>query len=124
MIDSARICAFLQVTDRAKAKEFYVDVLGLAFVSEDPFALVVDSNGIRIRIGEVPDLKPAQVTVLGWDVANIEDAFADLSAKGIEFQKYGFPGQDERGIWTTPNGDKVAWFKDPSGNVLSIAQHA
>jgi len=124
MIDSARICAFLQVTDRPKAKEFYVDVLGLAFVSEDPFALVVDSNGIHIRIGEVPDLKPAQVTVLGWDVANIEDAFADLSAKGIEFQKYGFPGQDERGIWTTPNGDKVAWFKDPSGNVLSIAQHA
>jgi predicted enzyme related to lactoylglutathione lyase len=123
MLSSAKICAFVQVTDRAKAKQFYVEVLGLKFKSEDPFALVVESNGTNIRIGEMADLKPAQYTVLGWDVSDIDEAFSYLAGRGVEFQRYGFPGQDERGIWTAPSGDKVAWFKDPSGNVLSLAQH-
>ncbi len=123
MLASARIVAFVQVTDRKKAREFYVDVLGLEFVSEDPFALVVDSNGTRVRIGEMPTLQPAQFTVLGWEVPDIEEAASDLRAKGVELQQYGFKGQDERGIWTTPGGDKVAWFKDPAGNVLSVSQH-
>ena len=123
MLKSAKIVAFLQVSDRAKAKEFYVDVLGLKFISEDPFALVVESNGTRVRIGEAPDLKPLQGTVLGWEVPDIEEAVTDLVTRGVELQQYGFKGQDERGIWTTPSGDKVAWFKDPAGNTLSISQH-
>jgi catechol 2,3-dioxygenase-like lactoylglutathione lyase family enzyme len=123
MLRSAKIVAFLQVSERAKARAFYVDVLGLRFISEDPFALVVESNGTRVRIGEAPDLKPAHGTVLGWEVLEIEEAVADLLTKGVELQHYGLNGQDERGIWTTPNGDKVAWFKDPSGNVLSVSQH-
>jgi len=124
MLSSAKIVAFVQVSDRKKAREFYVDALGLKFISEDPFALVVDSNGIRVRIGEMPELQPAQFTVLGWEVPDLEEAAADLRSKGVELQQYGFKGQDERGIWTTPGGDKVAWFKDPAGNVLSISQHA
>jgi catechol 2,3-dioxygenase-like lactoylglutathione lyase family enzyme len=123
MVSPAKICAFVQVTDRPAAKKFYVDVLGLHFISEDPFALVVESNGNKIRIGEMADLKPAKYTVLGWEVPDIEEAFSHLVERGIQFQQYGFKGQDERGVWTTPNGDKVAWFTDPSGNVLSIAQH-
>jgi catechol 2,3-dioxygenase-like lactoylglutathione lyase family enzyme len=123
MLPSARIVGFVQVTDRQKARQFYVDVLGLRYVSEDPFALVVDSNGTRIRIGEMPKLQPAQYTILGWEVPDIEAAVAELGSRGVELEKYGFKGQDERGIWTTPGGDKVAWFKDPSGNVLSFSQH-
>jgi catechol 2,3-dioxygenase-like lactoylglutathione lyase family enzyme len=123
MVTSAKIVAFVQVTDREKAKPFYVDTLGLKFISEDPFALVVDSNGTRIRIGEMPDLKPAHFTVLGWEVPDIDAAVSDLRSRGVEFQQYGFNGQDERGIWTAPGGDKVAWFKDPAGNVLSVSQH-
>ena len=123
MIDSAKLCGFVQVNDRAKAKTFYTEVVGLKFKSEDPFALTVVSNGTSIRIGEMPDFKPAQYTVLGWEVPDIEAAFAELTGRGVEFKNFGFPGQDERGIWTTPNGDKVAWFTDPTGNVLSIAQH-
>ena len=123
MLKSAKIVAFLQVSDRAKAKEFYVDVLGLKFISEDPFALVVESNGTRVRIGEAPDLKPLQGTVLGWEVPDIEEAVTDLVTRGVQLQQYGFKGQDERGVWTTPNGDRVAWFKDPAGNVLSVSQH-
>jgi catechol 2,3-dioxygenase-like lactoylglutathione lyase family enzyme len=124
MLPSAKLVGFVQVTDRKAAREFYVDVLGLRFISEDQFALVVDSNGNRIRIGEMAKLQPAQFTVLGWEVPDIEEAVAGLTSRGVEFQQYGFSGQDERGIWTTPGGDKVAWFKDPSGNVLSFSQHA
>ena len=123
MLKSAKIVAFLQVSDRPKAKAFYVDVVGLRFISEDPFALVVESNGTRVRIGEAKEMKPVQGTVLGWEVPDMEEAVADLLARGVELQHYGFNGQDERGIWTTPNGDKVAWFKDPSGNTLSVSQH-
>ena len=123
MLKSAKIVAFLQVSDRSKAKAFYVDVVGLRFISEDPFALVVESNGTRVRIGEAKEMKPVQGTALGWEVADIEEAVAYLLTRGIELQQYGFSGQDERGIWTTPNGDKVAWFKDPSGNTLSVSQH-
>jgi hypothetical protein len=65
----------------------------------------------------------AQYTVLGWEVSDIEKAVSALVEKGITFEKYGFPGQDERGIWSTSNGDKVAWFKDPDGNTLSLGQH-
>lgn len=123
MFSSAKIVAFLQVTDRSAAKTFFVDVLGLRFLSEDPFALVVESNGTRVRIGETREFIPARGTVLGWQVSDIEEVISDLLARGVQFEKYGFPDQDERGIWTTPGGDKVAWFKDPTGNVLSVSQH-
>src|SRR6185295_9453021 len=102
MLKSAKIVAFLQVSDRAKAKAFYVDVVGLRFISEDPFALVVESNGARVRIGEAADHKPAQRTVLGWEVPDIEVAVADLLPRYIELQHYGFPEQYDRSIWTTP----------------------
>jgi predicted enzyme related to lactoylglutathione lyase len=123
MLESAKICAFVQVKDRENAKEFYVNVLGLKYLSEDPFALVVESNGTKIRIGEMPEVEPAKVTVLGWEVNDIEQAVSDLVSRGVQLQIYGFKGQDSRGIWTAPSGDKVAWFTDPSGNVLSVAQH-
>jgi catechol 2,3-dioxygenase-like lactoylglutathione lyase family enzyme len=123
MDPSAKIIAFLQVNDRAAAKEFFVGTLGLRYVSEDPHALELESNGTRIRIGENKDHVPARGTALGWEVADIVEAVTKLEVKGIEFQRYGFPGQDEKGIWTAPSGDKVAWFKDSSGNILSVSQH-
>ena len=46
-----------------------------------------------------------------------------LNGRGVTFEKYPFVKDQESGIWTTPNGDKVAWFKDPDGNVLSLSQH-
>src|SRR5215469_5460429 len=95
MLPSAKIVGFIQVTDRGRAREFYVDVLGLKYVGEDPFALVVESNGTRIRIGEMPGLQPAQFTVLGWEVADMDAAVLDLQSKGVELQKYGLKGQDE-----------------------------
>jgi hypothetical protein len=101
-----------------------VGILGLRFVKDDGFALVLDANGIMIRVAKVKDFKPAQFTVLGWQVSDIETVVRSLQQKGVHFEIFGFFKQDESGIWTAPTGDKVAWFKDPDGNILSVSQHA
>ncbi len=82
-----------------------------------------DANGIMVRAAKMKDVTPAQFTVLGWQVRNIEDIVRALQKKGVHFEIFGFFKQDELGIWTAPTGDKVAWFKDPDGNILSVSQH-
>jgi catechol 2,3-dioxygenase-like lactoylglutathione lyase family enzyme len=119
-----RVVTFLITKDPDAATRFYRDTLGLTFVRDDGFALVFDLGGVMLRIGRIPDFKPAQNTVLGWESENIAATVDELVAKGVEFTRYENMGQDERAICTFPNGDKVAWFKDPDGNVLSISQHS
>jgi catechol 2,3-dioxygenase-like lactoylglutathione lyase family enzyme len=123
MLDDSKLIGFIATTDYAKARSFYEGKLGLSFVSQDPFALVLNANGNMIRIPQVKEFKPQAFTVLGWEVADIEKKVSELLQTGISFEKYGFPGQDERGIWSAPGGAKVAWFKDPDGNLLSVSQH-
>jgi catechol 2,3-dioxygenase-like lactoylglutathione lyase family enzyme len=124
LLGSINIVAFVPTTDAGKARAFYEGVLGLRFVKDDGFAMVLDANGIMIRVAKVPDLKPAQFTILGWQVSDIEKVVRELQGKGVHCEIFGFFKQDELGIWTAPTGDKVAWFKDPDGNVLSVSQHA
>jgi len=124
MLGSINIVAFVPTRDSEKARAFYEGVLGLRFVSDDGFALVFDANGIMLRVAKVPpQFTPAQFTILGWQVTEIEKMVAGLQAKRVQFERFGFFEQDELGIWTAPTGDKVAWFKDPDGNVLSVSQH-
>ena len=122
MLGSAKIVAFAPTRDAKKARAFYEQVLGLKLVSEDQFALVFDANGTMLRVTIVPKYTPQQFTILGWDVKDIARTVTELSSKGVEFQQYGIPGQDKRGIWKSPSGAQVAWFKDPDGNVLSVTQ--
>jgi catechol 2,3-dioxygenase-like lactoylglutathione lyase family enzyme len=124
MLNSSKIIAFLLTTDYARARSFYVDTLGLEFVSQDHFALALRGNGNMIRVVKSEKFNPAQYTVLGWEVSNIESAVGDLMNKGINFEKFPWV-KDERGlgVWTAPNGDQVAWFKDPDGNLLSLSEH-
>jgi catechol 2,3-dioxygenase-like lactoylglutathione lyase family enzyme len=118
------VVTFLLTQNSDAALTFYRDTLGFRFLRDDGFALVFDLNGVMLRIGKVPSFTPAQNTVLGWESRNIVAALEGLVKKGVVFERYPNMGQDERGICTFPNGDKVAWFKDPDGNVLSISQHA
>src|ERR1051326_4640814 len=124
MLGLNKIIAFVPTTDTARSRAFYEGVLGLRFVNDDGFAMVLDANGIMIRVAKVgKDFSPAQFTILGWQVSGIENIVAGLRGKGVQFERYGFLKQDELGIWTAPTGDKVAWFKDPDGNVLSVSEH-
>jgi catechol 2,3-dioxygenase-like lactoylglutathione lyase family enzyme len=118
------ICAFISIVDVARAKQFYRDTLGLTLLSEEPpFALVFDANGIMLRLGMAKELPPAHGTVLGWNVPDIAAAVKELSEAGVQFERYPPMKQDDLGVWTAPTGAKVAWFKDPDGNILSIAEH-
>jgi len=124
MLGHTPIVAFLPTLDFDKARAFYEGVLGLRFVYNDGFAMVLEANGTMIRVSKVqPDFKPAGFTILGWEVSGIENVVADMTKKGVVFERFSFFEQDALGIWTAPSGDKVAWFKDPDGNTLSVSQH-
>jgi catechol 2,3-dioxygenase-like lactoylglutathione lyase family enzyme len=123
MLGSTDIVAFVAITDAEKARAFYEGVLGLKFIKDDGFALVFDANGIMVRAAKMKEVVPAQFTVLGWQVRDVENIVRGLQGKGVKFEIFGFFKQDELGIWTAPTGDKVAWFKDPDGNMLSVSEH-
>ena len=118
-----RIVTFLLTKSPEACIRFYRDTLGLTFLRDDGFALVFDAHGTLLRIGKMPDFTPAQNTVLGWEVEDIGAAVAEFTGKGVAFERYPNMGQDKDGIATFPGGDKVAWFKDPDGNVLSLSHH-
>jgi catechol 2,3-dioxygenase-like lactoylglutathione lyase family enzyme len=123
MLGDKKIVGLIPITDVARAKLFYADKLGLKFVSEDPFALVFDANGNMLRLTKMKEFTPQRFSILGWEVADIEAAVRQLTAAGVAFERYGFLEQDELGIWTAPDGAKVAWFLDPDGNNLGISQN-
>lgn len=116
------IIAFVHTCNRERAKTFYRDTLGLTLLSEDPFALAFDAHGIMLRVTSVKALTAAPYTVLGWKVSDIAAAAKELQAAGVKLERYEGFGQDELGIWTAPGGTKVAWFKDPDGNTLSLTE--
>lgn len=123
MLASGKMVGFVPTKDYDKARAFYEGKLGFEFVSLDQYALVVSVGGHKIRIAKVPNFTPLQGTILGWEVEKIEAVVAWLRDRGVSTEKYSFVQDQELGIWTTPNGDRVAWFKDPDGNILSVAHH-
>jgi catechol 2,3-dioxygenase-like lactoylglutathione lyase family enzyme len=124
MANLGALMGFIPTRDGDAARAFYETKLGLRFISDDQFALVFQSGINMIRIARTGSFTPAPFTILGWQSSNIEQDVRELSARGVKFERYDYMGpQNELGIWTAPNGAKVAWFKDPDGNTLSISQH-
>ena len=122
MLESSDLVAFAAATGLSRARMFYEQALGLPVAEYNDFACVLDANGTMLRITAVPEVSSAGYTVLGWRVTDIAATIRDLIAKGVVFLRYDGMDQDEDGIWTTPGGDKVAWFADPDGNILSLTQ--
>lgn len=123
MLDSGKMVGFIPTKDYEAAQAFYEGKLGFQFVSLDQFALVMRVGGHMVRIVKVPKFTPQEGTILGWQVGDIVSVAKWLGSRGVELEKYPFVQDRELGIWTTPNGDKVGWFKDPDGNILSVSQH-
>jgi catechol 2,3-dioxygenase-like lactoylglutathione lyase family enzyme len=122
MLNSRPLIAFVATTDPQRAKAFYGKTLGLRLVSEDGFALTFDAGGTMLRVASVPTLQPAGYTVLGWIVPEIAKVARDLGRRGVRFQRYEGMVQDDLGIWSSPDGARVAWFNDPEGNTLSVTE--
>lgn len=122
MIGKCALTAFLATSNPGRAKVFYAKTLGLRLVDEDNFALVFDAAGVPLRIQKVSEVRPHPFTSLGWQVRGIRRVIAGLVKKGVVFERYGFLEQDESGVWLAPSGTRVAWFKDPDGNLLSVSE--
>ncbi|HEY5461723.1 MAG TPA: VOC family protein [Hanamia sp.] len=122
MLANKKLKAFVPTIMPGKAKSFYRDVLGLKLLSEDDYALEFEANGTILRVTTVQELKPQVFTVLGWNVDDISSVIKSLNEHNVYCEKYGFFEQDDLGVWTSPSGAKVAWFKDPDGNVLSLTE--
>lgn len=115
--------SFILTADRSKTRPFYADVLGLKLIAEEDFGVVFDlGGGATLRLADIKDHTPGPHTVLGWEVPDIRAAMAELRARGVKFEIYDGFGQDEDGVWSF-QGVKLAWFNDPEGNNLSLAQH-
>ena len=124
MLKTSKAICFVATQHPARARKFYEKTLGLPLVDDGPFALVFDANGTMLRVQKVEELIPATHTVLGWDVPDIRATIKELRKRGVRFERFEGLQQDESGIWTTPQGAMVAWFKDPDGNTLSLTQFA
>jgi catechol 2,3-dioxygenase-like lactoylglutathione lyase family enzyme len=117
------LMAFIPTRDGDAARVFYEKKVGLRFISEDQFAIIFQSGANTVRITRTGSFTPAPFTILGWESSDIEQDVRDMTARGVVFERYDYMGpQDELGIWTSPSGAKIAWFKDPDGNTLSIGQ--
>jgi predicted enzyme related to lactoylglutathione lyase len=123
ILGRSSLAAFLTTSKPSEARVFFEEVLGLTFESEDQYALVFQANGTTLRIQKMPSVDPKPFTILGWHVEDINAAVSALGSKGVKFERYDFMQPDELGVVTFENGARVAWFKDPDGNLLSLDQY-
>lgn len=122
MTAGPQLVAFIASSHLGSSHAFYSGVLGLERVEATPMANVYDANGTPLRVTLVPNHTASRFTVLGWYVADVRAAMADLKSRGAQFKAYEGYEQDEDGIWTAPNGRQLAWFEDPDGNIISVSQ--
>jgi catechol 2,3-dioxygenase-like lactoylglutathione lyase family enzyme len=122
MLAGDDLIAFVATADPERAREFYAGTLGLALEHEGPFALVFRAGATMLRVAIVDTVVAAPYTVLGWAVGDVAARVRELAARGVAFERYDGMEQDELGVWRSPGGARVAWFKDPDGNTLSLTQ--
>lgn len=122
MLGSANLIGFVPSGDLERSRAFYVELLGLHLVEVTPFACVLSAGSTMLRVTKVEALRPQPFTVLGWRVDDVHRAVADLAARGVECIRFDGLDQDHAAVWTAPDGTRIAWFRDPDGNVLSLTE--
>ncbi len=123
LLERCDVVAFVATTYLARARQFYGHTLGLPMIEESPYACVFQAHQIILRVTLVDQVPQTRNTVLGWSVSDIRNAVMTLTASGVLFTRYDGMVQDEHGIWRSPGGSQVAWFRDLDGNTLSITQY-
>jgi catechol 2,3-dioxygenase-like lactoylglutathione lyase family enzyme len=124
MLSAAKMQTLVLTSDTGRAEAFYSQVLGLPLKGKSHGALVFEVGGQELRISPAPMTKPSEHTVLGFAVDDHQAVMAELSARGVLFERFEHLPQDERATLLTTEGARVAWFRDPDGNLLSIVQYA
>lgn len=123
MLGTHDVISLIPIADADAARAFYERTLGLRFLEDDGFAVVFEVNGRFLRLTRVPELTPQPFAIIAWLVPDIAAAVRALAARGVAFERFPQFPQDELGVWTAPDGSaKVAWFKDPDGNLLSVVE--
>ena len=122
MLANSKLQTIVWTSRIAEAERFYRDVLGLPLRTRSDGALVFNVGGGSLRVSPVPSTAPSEHTVLGFAVDDADAVVANLSARGVTFERFEGLPQDSNGILTTPDGARVAWFRDPDGNLVSIVQ--
>ena len=122
MLGDKPAVAFVATAFPDESLVFYRDKLGLELVEDSPFALVFACPNVMLRVQKVAEPALVTHTVFGWDVPDIHASLGNLHKQGIEPVR--FPGlqQDDGGVWASPSGALVAWFRNPDGNCLSLTQ--
>ena len=124
MLTANQIIAFVATANAEEAMMFYRDRLGLRLIADTEYALEFEVEDTMLRVQKVETVVPAPYTALGWKVGNIAEEIEALGKRGIVFERYEGMAQDENGIWASPSGARIAWFRDPDGNILSLTQFA
>ena len=127
MLGQAPAFSGFSVDDVDRAAEFYRDVLGLAVDVENGMLTLRLGTGASVLVyPKGPDHTPAAFTVLNFPVRDISATVAELTERGVTFQRYPSMAEatDESGIVRGPQGPAIAWFTDPAGNVLSVLEDA
>lgn len=122
VLESAGLVAFMPTTNLTQARAFYGTMLGLTMEGESPIAVTFDANGTTLRCVLVERFTPFPFTIVGWTGQDIATTVGELTARGIAFERFEGIQQDSLGVWRSPGGAQVAWFKDPSGNTISLTQ--
>ena len=122
MLAASKLVTLVWTSRIAEAERFYSEVLGLPLTGKSHGALLYQVGGGDLRVSPVPTTQPSAHTVLGFAVADVGAVVAQLTARGVSLERFpGFP-HDAGGMVVTPEGAKVAWFRDPDGNLLSVVQ--
>ncbi|MBI1250771.1 MAG: hypothetical protein GC189_04790 [Alphaproteobacteria bacterium] len=123
MLGKAEALANVGISRPDAARAFYVDTLGLNLISEDEFAIVVSGSGAKVRLSKVPMVTPAAYSVLSFDVKDMAAFVKQAKDKGVMLQRFPFLPADDDGVWTSPDGARVCWIRDPDLNLIGVAQH-
>jgi len=122
MLKDAPICAYIPVSDVARARKFYEKTVGLHPKAEYAGGVIYACGGTEVFMYPTPNAGTSKASQAFWQVDDVEAEVAELKARGVTFEEYDIPGITMKNSIATGGGAKTAWFKDTEGNILAVSQ--
>ena len=122
MLGKADATPMIAVKDLDRARKFYGDTLGLKEIDDFGEGFMLKSGDTRFSVYRSEFAGTNKATALTFEVDDIDKEVSDLKGKGVAFEHYDLPGLRQEGDLHVAEGFKTAWFKDPDGNILSLAE--